>query len=308
MSQDITTSRVGDHTVGAQTDQSDNIKRRLGAWTAPMAAQTAPMNGGASVPDATVNLTTTNGGAPTGPITAAAQMTAPFAGSPPMTVPLGQNRPEFAPTAGFSATRPNLGTADRFILTPCARATRRDRSIAQQRTSDGSDYFSTRRNDCGHGTEFDSTVPLAPAGATATMPLADELQTLRAQIQHDPNNADLVFELALALNEAGERTEANDLLHRLITIYEVQGDHEQANRIRSMVGGMGTAQIADNAALTHVMGRNTTDSLGRRTGTLSLRSRHPARRARWVWQEKRGAGSPGFQRPRSHVPRPFAAH
>ena len=104
------------------------------------------------------------------------------------------------------------------------------------------------------------------------MPLADELQTLRAQIQHDPNNADLVFELALALNEAGERTEANDLLHRLITIYEVQGDHEQANRIRSMVGGMGTAQIADNAALTHVMGRNTTDSLGRRTGTLSLRS------------------------------------
>jgi hypothetical protein len=63
------------------------------------------MNGGTSVPDATVNLTTANGGAPTGPISSAAQMTAPFAGSPSMTVPLGQNSQELAPTAGFGATR-----------------------------------------------------------------------------------------------------------------------------------------------------------------------------------------------------------
>ena len=41
MSQDITTSRAGNRTVGAQTEPSDNIKRRLGAWTAPMAVQTA---------------------------------------------------------------------------------------------------------------------------------------------------------------------------------------------------------------------------------------------------------------------------
>ena len=272
MSQDITTSRVGDHTVGAQTDQSDNIKRRLGAWTAPIAAQTAPMNGGTSVPDATVNLTTANGGAPTGPISSAAQMTAPFAGSPSMTVPLGQNSQEFAPTAGFGATRQisepqtvpfsHPGPEQPVATVPLHSNGQATAAIAPQPGAMTADMTPI----------YDSTVPLAPAGATATMPLADELQTLRAQIQHDPNNADLVFELALALNEAGERTEANDLLHRLITIYEVQGDHEQANRIRSMVGGMGTAQIADNAAQTHVTGRNTTDSLGRRTGTLSLRS------------------------------------
>jgi tetratricopeptide (TPR) repeat protein len=269
VSQDITTSRVGEHTVGAQTDQSDNIKRRLGAWTAPMAAQTAPMAGHASVPDATVNLAPVNGGAPTASFQTS-QMTAPIASNPSMTVPLGTSH-MVGGTNGFGATRPiaepqtvpfpQTSPEPPLATVPLHASGQATAAISQHGAVTGA-----------MTPQIDSTVPLGPNGATATMPLSDELQSLRAQIQQDPNNADLVFELALALNEAGERNEANELLHRLIAIYEAQGDHEQATRIRSMVGGMGTAQIADNDAHTHVMGRNTTESLGRRTGTLSLRS------------------------------------
>jgi tetratricopeptide (TPR) repeat protein len=269
VSQDITTSRVGDHTVGAQTDQTDNIKRRLGAWTAPMAAQTAPMAGNATQPDATVNLVAVNGGVPTSLIPSS-QMAPPIPSGQSMTVPLADNH---APpvTNGFSATRPIVDPQ----TVPFPQASPEPPVSTVRLPSHGQATTAMNLHGAVTGSmppHIDSTVPLGPSGATATMPLSDELQTLRAQIRHDPNNADLVFELALALNEAGERAEANELLHRLIAIYEVQGDQEQATRIRSMVGGMGTAQIDDSAGTTHVMGRNTTESLGRRTGTLSLRT------------------------------------
>ena len=76
MSQDITTSRVGDQAVEAQTDQSDNIRKRLGNWTAPMAAQTGPAP--AAMDAATVNLA--HGTVEMAdPARAAGQMTAPMA-------------------------------------------------------------------------------------------------------------------------------------------------------------------------------------------------------------------------------------
>ncbi|HET7055519.1 MAG TPA: hypothetical protein VFI12_03600, partial [Thermomicrobiales bacterium] len=96
MSQDITTSRAGERTVGAQTEQSDIIKRRLGAWTAPMAAQTAPMPDRPDMGGATLNL---GNGAPA--------VTAPIMGSDAtMTSRLHQVTGAIPSNGGTGATRP----------------------------------------------------------------------------------------------------------------------------------------------------------------------------------------------------------
>jgi tetratricopeptide (TPR) repeat protein len=267
VSQDITTSRAGERTVGAQTEQSDIIKRRLGAWTAPMAAQTAPMPDGPDMSGATVNL---GNGAPAA--------TASIVGSDAtMTSRLHQVTGAIPSNGGIGATRPIAEPQTvPFAASPAPAATVPFPANGQTAQS----LHASGAMTAAMAAQADSTVPLAPSGATATMPLADEVAELRARIRMEPDNPDLAFELALALNEAGERTEANDLLVRLIEIYDAQGDTEQATRIRSMVGGMGTAPIANDSEPTRMMGRNTTDSLGRRTGTLSLRNASTSRDGR----------------------------
>jgi tetratricopeptide (TPR) repeat protein len=127
---------------------------------------------------------------------------------------------------------------------------------------------------------YERTVPLAPTDAAATVDLRTELQELRTRVQLEPDNPDIVFELALALNEAGERTQANELLQRLVVIYEADGDIEQATRIRAMLGDIVTSPIGQDSQPTQPIGRNTTESLGKRTGTLSLRTSNSARDGR----------------------------
>jgi tetratricopeptide (TPR) repeat protein len=269
VSQDITTSRVGEPTVGGKADQSDNIKRRLGNWTAPMAAQTAPMPG--TLEDATVNLSRQTAQTASVP-TSSIHVTAPISpDDASMTTKLDH--------AGI----PGLDTTSVKVTRRMSEPVEADPAATVPLHRNGQSatpILSGNAVTAAISSELDNTVRLTQSEAAATVALTNELRALRSRIQQEPNNPDLVFELALALNEAGERTEANELLQRLITIYDASGDTEQANRIRAMVGGVVTAPIASDIDQTQVIGRNTTESLGKRTGTLSLRSSGASRDGR----------------------------
>jgi hypothetical protein len=166
VSQDITTSRVGDQTVGAQTDQSDNIKKRLGNLTAPIAAQTAPMHGG--IDAATVNLGR-------GAVGATHQMSAP-AGQ--ITAPIGSTDSQMTARIGHLADSANVQQNGSNVTAPMA-----EPQTIQFAQSPGVATVSLQSNgqtSPALGTsgtvtaampapEMDSTVPLGPTGATATV-------------------------------------------------------------------------------------------------------------------------------------------
>ncbi|MDQ2682707.1 MAG: hypothetical protein M3Y37_04195, partial [Chloroflexota bacterium] len=116
------------------------------------------------------------------------------------------------------------------------------------------------------------TADLAESGATVSLEIVEEIRGLRAALETNPGDPDLTMELALALNEAGERTEAHQILLRLHDLLQAAGDHEGANRIRTLLGDAVTAPIAADANPTQPMPRQTTDALKPRTGTLSLRA------------------------------------
>jgi tetratricopeptide (TPR) repeat protein len=237
VTQTIPSTRAEDRQAPGDVDQSDIIKRRLGSLTAP----------GAN--DATVNL--------------------PGTASRP-TMPIGHS--DFAPTAKLAGQ----GTATGDIGLPGATQPMADPQtvrLSGNGTTSNLDSFMAELTGTALMTNPGSeTVPLLPPDAAVTINLSSEIAELRERAEADPGNPDLVFELALALNEAGARSEANQLLQTLVTIYEARGESEQAARIQSMIGDIVTQPFDSNGAQTVVIGRNTTESLGTRNGTMSLKS------------------------------------
>ena len=131
-----------------------------------------------------------------------------------------------------------------------------------------------------------STVPLSGQTKTVNLTSDDEIEILRQKIEADPDDTDLVLELALALNEIGERAEAHEILTSLSALFDAQGEAEQANRVRSILGEAGTVTMVHDSNATQPIARQTTDSLRPRTGTLSLRPTPAARDGRVAARQK----------------------
>jgi tetratricopeptide (TPR) repeat protein len=130
------------------------------------------------------------------------------------------------------------------------------------------------------------TVRLGEDSSTRQITVGAEIESLRAQLNADPGDTDTALELALALNEAGERTEAHQILTELAAMFDAHGEFEQAGRIRLMIGDAGTAPMPQDSSATQPMPRQTTDSLKPRTGTLNLRSVPASRDGRIVAQKR----------------------
>ena len=259
MGQDITASRSGTQHAPGETDQTDSIKKRLGNWTAPIATQTTQVNDTAHqvAHDRTVDL-----GNHRDPAPSSTAPTSQFGHSDFM--PTTRLDPGTAPMQASGATQA-MPQAQTIPIGAADSTVRLSQSADTARI--GQSGVVTAAMDPG----ADVTINLGSHASAATVSLSDELKDLRHKVQIDPHNADLVFELALALNEAGERQESASLLGRLIAIYESRGETEQATRIRAMTDSIGTAPIAEPNMPTNIMGRNTTESLGNRIGSLAHR-------------------------------------
>jgi thioredoxin-like negative regulator of GroEL len=237
VTQTFGSTRAEDRQVSGDVDHSDTIKRRLGSLTAPASA------------DATVPLRDTAARA---------------------TMPIGHS--DFVPTSKLASG----GAATREMTTPDATRPMVEPHTVPLTSNGGTtsslDSFMAELTGTAPMTmPGDATVALTTASGAPTVDLSSEIDELRRRAHADPSNPDLVFELALALNEAGERSEANQHLQSLVSIYEARGESEQAARIMSMIGDIVTQPFASDTAQTAVIGRNTTESLGARAGTMSLR-------------------------------------
>jgi tetratricopeptide (TPR) repeat protein len=71
-----------------------------------------------------------------------------------------------------------------------------------------------------------------------------DIERLKGTIQGNPEDSDAHFELAVILHRVGLRKDARDVLTRLIALYQARGQHQQAARIKSMLGTPKTGPIA----------------------------------------------------------------
>ena len=285
-------------------DSTESIRRRLGNWTAPATAQTSQMS---PEPARTVDLgvgvdETAPLPAPVASAMGTVQSLRASLTESAATAPIGnQQSVPFGPTVAAElqqTTQMTGGDGDTITHSPSPlvptislsghTATGALTSPLSPGGTAGSDlqtvpFAATAPTVAATAQMIGATSPMATAGES-TVPLVgdytavigeetDEIQSLLARVEDTPDDADLVFELALALNEKGFRQEAQLHLTRLVDLYERQGDRDQASRVRTMIGDAQTAEIAASAGQTEPVGRQTTDSLGnRRTGTLGLRS------------------------------------
>ena len=118
----------------------------------------------------------------------------------------------------------------------------------------------------------DYTMALTGGRPTAEFELEREIAGLRDRCQSHPYDPDLHLELALALNEAGNRVEAEATMRRILQMYEGAGDRENAQRIRAMLGSADTQAMPNATDATTRMASPNTDSFKPRTGTLSLKT------------------------------------
>jgi tetratricopeptide (TPR) repeat protein len=70
-----------------------------------------------------------------------------------------------------------------------------------------------------------------------------EIERLRLATAAQPDDSDTLFELAVLLHRAGLRDDARESLTKLVTLYEQRGQHQQATRIKDMLGGPKTGPI-----------------------------------------------------------------
>ena len=276
----------------------ESIRRRLGNWTAPASAQTTPIT---TAPAPTIELeagseaaeprpaesasamgtvqslrASMTGGLASGPSDSQQTVPFPVRTSAPSSLHVAQLDGSGDVTAPFSpspavatvALASHLATGDLTARLTQGSQTAIDAQTAAIAGATAAMSSATRPIESG----VESTVALVGDYTGVIGEESDEIQSLRDRVQESPEDADLVFELALALNEQGERQEAQHYLMLLIGLYERQGDSEQAARIRMMVGDAPTAEIPASGSQTEPVSRQTTDSLGnRRTGTLALR-------------------------------------
>jgi tetratricopeptide (TPR) repeat protein len=80
-------------------------------------------------------------------------------------------------------------------------------------------------------------------GTQTSVEMLADLERLRAKVTANADDSDVLFELAVALHKAGMRTEAREALARLVKLYEQRGQHQQATRIKGMLGAPKTGPI-----------------------------------------------------------------
>lgn len=257
--------------VPGETGGLNSVVVEQQAATVPFASQTAPM------PSQTGTLTA--------PIGAAQDPTVPFpggtqpmpTGAPSMqpTVPIGADQQTaamatgaFAQAVGNNQTMPMANTADFGTAGFNGQTNQMAGNVTGSITGSTSEMYQTGDFD-GPG---DYTLALTGGKPTAQFELEREITILRERQAAAPHDPDVLFELALALNELGNRVEAESCLQRLIGIYEQAGDEAQAARIRGMLGEAGTHQISSSNEATQRMTGQTTEHFKQRTGTLSLKN------------------------------------
>lgn len=120
-----------------------------------------------------------------------------------------------------------------------------------------------------------STVALDPSdgGQGLSAETIAEIERLRALIGANPGNSDALFELSVLLHRSGLRNEARETLTALVALYEQRGQHQQAARIKAMLGAPVTTPIKTEAlpprpSTAELIGntaqlRNVTTTLGR---------------------------------------------
>jgi len=265
-----------------QTAPMPSAPTPMMAETVPFAQQTAPMpTAPTSMMAETVPFAQQTAPMPTAPTPMMAetvpfaQQTAPMPTAPtPMmaeTVPFAQ---QTAPTNGFATApmgqAPITSNGQDATLPFAAGVTasiENDVSAADDSTMPIGTNDSTATFD-GPG---DYTLALTGGRSTTEFELEREINILRERCSRDPSDADSLFELALALNEMGNRVEAEACLFRLVALYDQMGDAAQATRIRAMLGEGSTHPMAGPNDQTQRMSNQATDAFKPRTGTLNLK-------------------------------------
>ncbi len=75
----------------------------------------------------------------------------------------------------------------------------------------------------------------------------DQIDHLQEKAKRDPSDSDALFELSILLHRAGLRKEARGVLTKLVALYEQRGQHQQAARIKGMLGAPKTGPIETEA-------------------------------------------------------------
>lgn len=97
-----------------------------------------------------------------------------------------------------------------------------------------------------------ATAPMAATGSgelaqEVTELVAQQIDELRVRVRQNPDDSDALFELSVLLHRVGLRNDARDVLTQLVALYEQRGQHQQAARIKGMLGTpkTGTAATED---------------------------------------------------------------
>lgn len=91
--------------------------------------------------------------------------------------------------------------------------------------------------------ERDTTPGTGELRAGLSPEAVTDIERLKGKIQADPEDSDAHFELAVILHRLGLRKDARDVLTRLVALYQARGQHQQAARIKSMLGTPKTGPI-----------------------------------------------------------------
>lgn len=99
-----------------------------------------------------------------------------------------------------------------------------------------------------------------------------EIERLRNRISANSEDSDALFELSVILHRAGQRGEARTVLTKLVSVYEKRGQHQQAARIKTMLGAPKTGPITTEDLPPRPEDTSRTNALSGRTNALATRS------------------------------------